>query len=390
MKALLVVLSAVALSTAVYRAEVGGNGSGSATEELPRTARPKPPASYRVPKAAVRVSNSAELGAALAKSSRRNVVLAPGIYDSTRLFSNRHGHRVFAAKMGRSILRAGMSIGANSGGQGAIVRGIVFDVRDRAKTLNGAVVAVWGTASNTKVLDVTLRGNRAVAAGIVVRQPEGFVAQRIIAREFTDYGILVDANDLDRNLLASPFLLTDLDVANVARPVPRSSNGRAEACVWIGNTGTVRRVKVRDCAWAGMWTGTATRQGLVEDVDIDRTRTGIYIEHFTHDSIFQRILVRSRVRIGVVAEWADPGWGGRPASVDNVIQDSRFESHTCGVYLDQGTTRTTVRRSWFRRQTWAAIGDYRGNGNRFYDNDFSGIRPSAVAVSHDHASEARK
>jgi hypothetical protein len=316
-------------------------------------------------------------------------VLAPGVYDNARLFSNRHGHRIFAAKSGRAVLKAGMSIGANAGGRGAVLRGIVFDVRDREKTLNGAIVAVWGTASGAKVLDTTLRGHGAVAAGIVVRQPEGFVARRIVAKGFTDYGVLVDANELDRDV-SSPFFLSDLDIANVSRPVPRSSDGRAEACVWIGNTGIARRVKVRECAWTGVWTGTATRKALVEDVDVDGARTGIYIEHFTHESTFQRIRVRSRVRIGMIAEWADPGWGGRPASVGNIIQDSVFESQLCGVYLDEGTTRTTVRRSWFRKQAWAAVGDYRGNGNRFHDNDYSGIRSTAVPISQEHISEARR
>jgi hypothetical protein len=137
----------------------------------------------------------------------------------------------------------------------------------------------------------------------------------------------------------------------------------------------------------GVWTGTSATGTVVEDVDVDRTRTGIYIEHFTSDSTFQRLHVRSRVRIGIVAEWASPGWGGRPASVDNVIQDSTFESYLCGVYLDEGTTRTTVRRSAFRRQAWAAIGDYRGNGNRFSRNDYSGIRRTAVPVAHDRGGQ---
>jgi nitrous oxidase accessory protein NosD len=139
----------------------------------------------------------------------------------------------------------------------------------------------------------------------------------------------------------------------------------------------------------GVWTGTAATGTLVEDVDVDRTPTGIYIEHFTRNSTFEAIHVRRRVRIGVVAEWADPERGGRPASVDNVIQDSLFESSLCGVYLDEGTTRTTVRRSAFRNQRWAAVGDYRGIDNRVSDNDYTGIRSTAVPVSNDHVRAAR-
>jgi hypothetical protein len=88
------------------------------------------------------------------------------------------------------------------------------------------------------------------------------------------------------------------------------------------------------------------------------------------------------VRTGIVAEWADPAWNGEPASVGNVIEDSRFESSLAGVFLDAGTTRTTVRRSTFANQSWAAIGDHRGVGNAYYANDYRRIRPGASAVSH--------
>jgi hypothetical protein len=385
-----VALAVVALAAALVGAGVDRFGSTSSAESARREpASPKPPRGYGVPRGAVRVSSSTELRAALANGRRRDVVLAAGVYDNPRPFSNRFGHRIYAERLGRALFRAGISIGAASGARGALVRGVVFDVEERRKTLNGAIVEVWGSARNAKVLDTVLRGNRRLTTGLLARQPAGFVAKRIHARNFTDYGVVVDANQLDRRTGGPGFLLEDLDVANVARRPPRSSNGAAEACVWIGNTGTVRRVKVRKCGWMGVWTGTSATAALVEDVDVDRTRTGVYIEHFTRDSTFQRIHVRPRVRIGIVAEWASPGWGGRPASVDNVIQDSIFESYLCGVYLDQGTIRTTVRRSAFRRQTWAAIGDYRGNGNRFSQNDYAGIGPGAEAVSRDHVSAAR-
>lgn len=390
MRILIAVLGAFALAVALYGADVARFGSTTAAESAPRQpARPKPPARYRVPKGAVRVSSSAQLRAALANRRRRNIVLAPGAYDNPGPFSSRFGHRIYAARLGKAVLTAGISIGAGSGARGALLRGVVFDVRERAKTLHGAIVEVWGSATNVRVLDTVVRGNRRLTSGILARQPAGFVAKRIVARNFTDYGVVVDANELDRSPRDGRFLLEDLDVANVARQPPRSSNGAAEACVWIGNTGVVRRARVRNCGWMGVWTGTSTTGTVVEDVDVDRTRTGVYIEHFTTDSTFQRIHVRSRVRIGIVAEWASPGWGGRPASVDNVIQDSTFESYLCGVYLDEGTIRTTVRRSAFRRQGWAAIGNYRGNGNRFSQNDYSGIRRTAVPVSHDHVSAAR-
>jgi len=227
-------------------------------------------------------------------------------------------------------------------------------------------------------------------AGISARTPDGLRIRRVVVRRFTDFGILVDANDPDRGVLADPFSVEDADVAGIGRRDPGSSNGRAEACLWAGNSGTVRRLRVRDCAWSGVWTGTAADRLRVEDADIDSARTGVYIEHFTRDSAFRRLRVGRRVRIGVAAEWAAPEWDGRPASDGNVIELSHFESRLAGVYLDEGTTRTTVRNSSFAGQTWAAIGDYRGEDNAYHSNDYGGIAAGARPVRTDHLSSARE
>jgi hypothetical protein len=234
------------------------------------------------------------------------------------------------------------------------------------------------------VLDVTLRGNRVVRSGLVVREPEGFSAARLVLREFTDYGVVIDANDPARTRLEQPFHLADVDVAGVTRRIPGSSNGTAEACVWVGNPGVVKRVRARRCAWTGLWTGTATTDAVFEQIDVDRTPTGVYMEHFTRSSRFQRLQIGGHVRIGLVTEWADPGSGGRAASVGNVIENSRFASRLAGVYLDAGTTRTTVRRSTFVNQRWAAIGDYQGIENAYYGNDYDGIDRGALDVTDQH------
>ena len=349
----------------------------------PPAAPPRPPAAYRVPGGAVRVSTSAQLRAALARHEARRIVLAPGIYRNPRPFLNHHGHRLYAAKLGAVVLKAGLSLGGNVGRGGGLVRGVVFDVNSRSRTVEGAVVAVWGTGRNSSVLDSTLKGHRVVSAGIVARQPAGLIVRRVVARGFSHYGVLVDANHLNPGSQAGRFWISDLDVAGVSRRVPGSSQGRAEACVWIGNSGTVQRVRAQRCAWTGLWTGTATRGSRFEDIDVARTPTGVYIEHYTHRSVFRRLHIRPSVRTGIVAEWADPAWNSEPASVDNVIEDSRFESWLAGVFLDEGTTRTTVRRSTFANQRWAAIGDYRGVGNAYYGNDYRRIAPGASAVAHE-------
>jgi hypothetical protein len=345
--------------------------------------RPIPPSPYRLPRRALRVSSSRQLIAALADRRPEAIVLASGSYDNGGPFFDRDGDRIYASAPGKVVLKAGIVLGANEGPGGAAIRGLVFSVANSSKTFDGAIVHVWGSARHAAVLDTWLDGNGVVDAGLVVRQPEGFVARRVVATSFRSYGVLVDPNRDDYRARA-PYVLTDLNVSRVTRRVPGSSDGTAEACVWLGSPGLVRRVIARRCGVSGIWTGTANRGSTIEDALVDRTRVGIYIEHFTTGTTFRRMRVGPNVVRGVNAEWASHAGGGKPASVDNVIEDGYFETTVVGVYLDQGTTRTSVRRCKFAAQTRAAIGDYKGIGNRFDDNDFRGIAGGAVPISYEY------
>ena len=134
----------------------------------------------------------------------------------------------------------------------------------------------------------------------------------------------------------------------------------------------------------GVWTGGIINGSLLEHLDIDSTGVGIYMEHYTTGVTVQYMSVGTNVATGVNCEWADPLTGTKPACVNDVIQDSTIASSKVGVFLDQGTTQTTVRRVVFRNQWWAAIGDYLGVNNTYYDNDYSGIDAGAVPVSTAH------
>jgi hypothetical protein len=355
-------------------------------ELAPPAARlPTRPRAYAVPRGARSVTSSHELVAALADGRREAIVLAPGTYDAPKPFADREGDRLYAARLGAAVLRAGVVLGANGGPPGASIRGLSFDVSDPAKTLDGAIVHVWGSASHASVIDTRLLGNGRLETGLLVRQARGFVGRRIVARGFRSYGVVVDPNDVGYRT-RSPFALSDLTISQVRRPVRGSSDGRAEACLWLGSPGTVERVALSRCGITGIWTGTAMHGSRVADATIDRAPVGIYIEHYTTRTTFERLRVGPNVGRGVNAEWSNVSLGQRPASEENLIQDGYFRTTDVGVYLDQGTTRTLVRRSVFVGQSWAAIGDYLGRDNGYYENDFSGIRASAVPVSHDHYS----
>jgi hypothetical protein len=130
----------------------------------------------------------------------------------------------------------------------------------------------------------------------------------------------------------------------------------------------------------GLWTGGVNTNALLEDIDVDRTGTGVYMEHFTTGSTFQRINVGSSVQDGFICEWNDPAWGGKPGCVNDVIQDATVASRRIGVWLDAGTTGTTVQRVKFVGQSNSAIFDPAGIGNSYADNDYSQIGSTAMPI----------
>jgi len=332
----------------------------------------------------VTVSTSAGLAAELAKSTPHDIVLADGDYTASSAFSDTNGHRIYAAHLGKAVLHAGITLGGNFGAGGGLIQGLAFDVTSSSVVEDNAIVDNWGaTGANATVLDTTFDGHNAVGYAIRVTVPEGFSAHRIVARNFTSDGISVDSYPNAVTFVHAP-VLTDLDVANVSRPTPGSSDGTSEACVWLGTQVTLTRAKLRNCAWMGLWTGFNGVGSTYSDVDVDGTPHAIYLEHFTTSSTFRNLHIGSGVRVGINCEWDDPSWGGKPASVDNVIEDSLIESSYVGVYMDEGTTRTTVLNTTFRGQSGAAIDDYKGVGNSYSGNDFTGILPSAAAISTAH------
>ena len=313
-----------------------------------------------------------------------DIVLADGTYDNPAPFSDANDHRVYAAHLGGAVLTTGIVLGGNFGSGGAILRGLAFDVSSPAKTFEGGIVQTWGNSgTNASILDTTFDGNAAVDAGILGRQVEGLVVRRVIVQNLRAYGILVDEN-VQNATVATPPILEDISVAHVSEPTARPSNGTAEACIWLGVTGTLRRAKVRDCAWDGFWSGTSFSNGTVSDLDVDQTPVGLYLEHYSTGSTYQRLLVGSNVSTGVNCEWADPAWNSKPGCNGDTIADSVFHSSRVGVYLDQGTTNVTVRGCTFIGQSWAGIGNYQGVGNSFANNDFSGLGSGAVGVSTGH------
>jgi hypothetical protein len=374
--------------------------TGSASTSPSAIAPSQPPSSYPLPAGAIVVTSSAELVTALASSQPSDIVLADGVYGTDGSFWNTAGHRLYAQRLGGAVLTSGLVIGSNSGAGGGVVRGIVFDVSDPNKAFGGGIVHIWGAGGrNTKVLDSVFWGNRLIPVGVLAYNPDGLAVQRLQFREFTHEGLRASDNTHVAYGTPTPRIavVSDIDVDGVAHTPLGSSDGRAEAGIWIGHpvVNGVRRIKIRNVSWSGIWVGNNSWNTTYEDLDIDMSGANeylgvaVYLEHFSYGNTFQRFHLRAR--FGFSAEWSDPALGGIAAAHFSTIQNGTIEAVTrkpgrsAGVYLDEGTEATTVTSIRFRNQNWAAIGAYKTVGvNRFQDNDYSGLAPGAVAISNEH------
>jgi hypothetical protein len=295
-------------------------GLGSYTSSAARAAGgevigPTPPSAYTRPAAALKVSTSTQLITALADSASRDIVLANGTYDNPEPFYNPYGHRLYAATLGGAVLRAGLSLGANDGPGGGLVQGVTFDVSDPAKTLSNSVVNVWGGGAGAQVLDVTINGHSAIGSGILAQPLEYLLVQRVMIRDVTDYGVVAPGG----TAVSSLILLEDLNIAGVTHPQPGSSDGKAEACIWLANAATVRHAMVRSCGFAGVWTGAGNAGSLLEHLDIDGTPVGIYVNETASQLSVRRIHTGSFVSTGIWAAGLGARQPGRSSSPGDLV-----------------------------------------------------------------------
>ena len=208
-----------------------------------------------MPAAAIYVTSSDQLVAAL-KNSNRDVVLADGTYSRSSPFVDNGGDRLYAEHLGGAVLQAGLVVGGNVATGGALVRGLVFDIHDAGGVLRGRSTALWGVGgANTQVLDCVFRGNWTVPVGILAYNPTGLDVERVALSSFTDVGVRASDNVQTTygSATAHMDVLQDISIDGVSRPVPGSSNGTAEAGLWIGEPvqNGVHRVSIRNVAWSG-------------------------------------------------------------------------------------------------------------------------------------------
>ncbi len=370
----------LARATRTSDAGLAGLVPAAAAVTTSAVAAPIPPSTYAVPAGAEHVSSSAGLLAALAAGTPA-VVLANGVYTNPTPFDDPGTTSIFAQNLGGAVFAAGLIVGGNGGQGGAVIQGLDFDISNPGAVFQGAALDLWGAAAaDTQVLDSVFDGNGVIAVGLLDYDPQGLVAARLVFSSFTDEGLRASDNVQVAYGAPTPVIgsISDITVTGIGRSTPGSSNGTAEAGLWIGEpvADGVTRVKIRNVAWSGIEICNNVWNTTFSDLDINMTGSeahagvGVYLEHYSRNLVFNQFQMAG-VAAGFNAEW-DDGVTGNAAAHDTTIENGTINAagwasgNTVGLYLDQGTESTTVTNVAFENQNWAAIGAYRTIGTNAY------------------------
>lgn len=381
---------------------------------------PKEPRPYQLPANAVRVSNTNEFIHQFTSSTPKDIVLADGLYDNPSPLKAGAAHRVWAAHVGDARLTFGLEFDSNQSGPGAAVHGLLFDIKNRTagardgpiddpRVERAAIRIANPTNTGVEVEDVTIYGNRAIQAGIKVLNSDGLIIRRCAVSDVLDYGVFVHAFGNVAYTVSPrvPPVVEDCEIKNVYRSPRASNNGRSEACLWVGVQASVKRIRMRNCGWMGLWTGGNTNNATFSDLMIEDTDVGIYLEHWTRRSLFERFQIGPtkglagpagfKTRIGINTEWADPAYNGLnpvpgeslAASHNNSFRDGTINSSVTGIFTDdaEGTSVSNVR---FLNQRFSGISEF-SNSKSGYSidwqapgNDFSSISAGADPYNRRH------
>jgi parallel beta-helix repeat protein len=281
-------------------------------------------------------------GARLLGSGPETVVAAPA----------RTAYFALLVAKGRNIAISDLTVDGGGPGPGRGIAVAVFDgsrdvrlSRLRLTRVRTDGVNVWGAFSNVSVQDSLIQGDGSAQTGVFSlgsdRSRDTSVIRTKI-RGFRSHGILLAQKEYGRPAAALHGLALDNVVTDIRDPArdactsaPHTTPkcGTNEGGIWSGGVeGAIIGNTVLRARWDGIETvGSSTRTTVVGN-EIRDTRTGIYLEHSTNDSLFSKNLVVG-ARTGINVEWWHEGQG----STRNTFTSNRIVSAgRTGLFVDVG------------------------------------------------------
>jgi hypothetical protein len=345
---------------------------------------PEASRSCQKPRGAVLVTSVDQLQAALADSVPQDIWLADGTYSPSSFLAPKAAHRVWGSHAGNVTLRAGLSLGSKWDEiSGFEIRCLTLEVTDASLVHKNAILSIWGSYTNTEVYDSRLVSDFTIGRAINASKANGLHVERVEMAGFNADGIRIRSDGGD------PAVLMDLDIQDIELPGPNDRNGTAEAGIFMKGKGIIERIRIRNAYWMGV--GVYAHDVVLRDLDIDGSRSAVYLEHYSHRAVVERFHFGPANQRGMTFEWDDPDrYSGNPTTVDAVVQDGVIEAAQIGVAVMDGQVRPTVQRVIFRGQCGAAIvGNRQRSTGEVYANNVYLVDTDAHHVTSKHPRDLR-
>lgn len=188
----------------------------------------------------------------------------------------------------------------------------------------------WGAYSQVSLQDSLLDGDGTADAGFIAGESGNYGASsdssmiRTTVRRFKNWGVLFAhlAHGAQKGALHAVALDNVVtDIRGSSRPP-----GTAEGGIWSGSVeGAIIGNTVLRAGWDGIETVGSSSRATVIGNRVGATRTGIYLEHATNDSIIARNRIWG-IESGITVEWS---YGGI-ASTRNTFLSNRIVGATRG------------------------------------------------------------
>lgn len=216
-------------------------------------------------------------------------------------------------------------------------------------------VNTWGAHSDVSVQDSLIEGGGTGRAGVYTLGSDDSRDTSVIRtriRGFRSYGILLGQKEFDKTRAALHGVALDNVISDVRDPArdacvtdarTATGCGTNEGGIWTGGVeAAIIGNSIRRARWDGIETvGSSTRTTIVGN-EIRDTRTGIYLEHSTNDSLISRNLIVD-AETGINVEWLHDGVG----SSRNTFTFNRVVRAESGLFVDVGSDRNRIARNLF-------------------------------------------
>jgi hypothetical protein len=315
-------------------------------------------------------------GARLVGAGRRTVLVAA-----------RPGWSLVTVR-GRGVRMSDLAIdGAHLAERAVGVAGGSHDVRLQRLHVRGitdSAVEVWGAHSGVSIQDSVLVGGGADGGGVIDLGSEESRDTSVIRTAisgFRGYGINFVQRAYDRPDVALHSLALDNRIHDIDDPAV--DNGTREGAIWSGGVAAaIVGNRIRDIGWDGIQTVGSSRRVTVVDNDIARTRTGIYLEHETTDSLFARNVIAD-VATGLNVEWRYEGAG---SDTNTFVANTVVRPTDAGIFVDVAGDGNRVARNVVAGGSGPAIVLQGASDNLVTDNVSCGRpgRPLVVQQSAHH------